>query len=153
MFHFYFFFPTRNDKFYSNTFPAYKKLHLAASPRCVAIKKCRIPAILDVVTTSSSPWHGDSSHQAQTTRFTKIKTVAKPWKFTLHMDFKGNIQSQILGWGILDFEPQPARSPPEGTVHAVGVYAGFVTKFGLNMDGELCSCTWIGEKLILAQQL
>lgn len=61
------------------------------------------------------------------------------------MDFKGNIQSQILAWGMLDFEPQPARSPPEATVHAVGVYAGFETKFGVKMDGELCSCTWIWE--------
>lgn len=142
----------RNDKFYSNTFPAYKKLHLAASPHCTAIKKCRIPAILDAVTPSSSPWHRDSSHQAQTTRFTKIKTAAEPWKFTLHMDFKGNIWSQILAWGILDFEPQPARSPPKGPAHAVGFYAGFVTKFGLNMDGELCSCSCIWENLILAHQ-
>lgn len=76
---FHFFFPFL---FYSNTFPVYKKLHLAASPRCTAIKKCRIPAILDVVSVSSSPWHRDSSHQAQTTRFTKIKTAAEPWKFT-----------------------------------------------------------------------
>lgn len=51
------------------------------------------------------------------------------------------------------FEPQPARSPPEGRVHAAGVYAGLGTKFGLNMDGELCSWAWIWENLILAQEL
>lgn len=104
------------------------------------------------MTISSSPWRRDSSHQAQTTRFTKIKTAAERWKFTLHVDFKGNIRSQTLGWGMY-FEPQPARSPPEGPAHAAGVYAGLVTKFGLNVDGELCSWTWIWEHLILAQQL
>lgn len=70
------------------------------------------------------------------------------------MDLKGNIQSQILAWGRSDLEPQAARSPHQKAQSMfVGVCAEFVTKFGFNMDGELCSCAWIWENLILAQQL
>lgn len=64
---FFFSFSVRNDKFYSSISPVCKTLHVAASPRCIAVEKQtpnshRFACCDDF---QQPRWHGDSRHQTQ----------------------------------------------------------------------------------------